>query len=71
MLIVGKKIRINGFIVSDHGDMRDEFLAEMIPWIQEGKIKSRETMVTGLDNATGAFLGLFSGQNFGKMVVKI
>ena len=71
MLIVGKKVRINGFIVSDHGDMRDEFLAEMIPWIQEGKIKSRETMVTGLENATGAFLGLFSGQNFGKMVVKI
>ena len=71
MLIVGKKIRITGFIVSDHGDMKDEFLAEMIPWIQAGKIKSRETMVTGLDNAAAAFLGLFSGQNFGKMVVKI
>lgn len=71
MLIVGKKIRINGFIVSDHGDMRDEFLSEMIPWIQAGKIKSRETVIEGLDHAVDAFLGLFSGQNFGKMVVKL
>lgn len=71
MLIVGKKIRINGFIVSDHGDMREQFLAEMIPWIQEGKIKSRETVVEGIDNAVDAFLGLFSGDNFGKMIVKM
>lgn len=71
MLIVGKKVRINGFIVSDHADMRDQFLSEMVPWIEQGKIKSRETVVDGLDNAVDAFLGLFSGQNFGKMVVKI
>lgn len=71
MLIVGKKIRINGFIVSDHGDMRDQFLGEMIPWIQEGKIKSRETVVEGIENALDAFFGLFSGSNFGKMVVKL
>ena len=71
MLIVGKKIRITGFIVSDHGDMREQFLAEMIPWIQEGKVKSRETVIEGIDNAVDAFLGLFSGENFGKMVVKI
>lgn len=71
MLIVGKKIRINGFIVSDHADMREQFLSEMIPWIQEGKVKSRETVFEGIDNAVDAFLGLFSGENFGKMVVKL
>jgi NADPH-dependent curcumin reductase CurA len=71
MLIVGKKIRINGFIVSDHADMRDQFLAEMIPWIQAGKVKSRETVFEGIDSAVDAFLGLFSGENFGKMVVKL
>lgn len=71
MLIVGKKIRINGFIVFDHADMRDDFLSEMIPWIQEGKIKSRETVIEGIDNAVDAFLGLFSGDNFGKMIVKL
>ncbi len=71
MLIVGKKVRINGFIVSDHAAMREEFLAEMIPWIQEGQVKSRETVADGIENAVDAFLGLFGGENFGKMVVKI
>ena len=71
MLIVGKKIRITGFIVSDHVDMRDAFLSEMIPWIQAGKIKSHETVIEGIDHAVDAFLGLFSGNNFGKMVVKL
>jgi NADPH-dependent curcumin reductase CurA len=71
MLIVGKKIRINGFIVRDHGNMRDHFMQEMIPWIQDGKIRSRETVVDGIENAVDAFLGLFSGVNFGKMIVKL
>lgn len=71
MLIVGKKLRITGFIVSDHGDMRAEFLSEMEPWIQEGKIKYKETVVEGIENAVDAFLALFSGDNFGKMVVKL
>ncbi len=71
MLIVGKKIRITGFIVSDHVDMREAFLSEMIPWIQTGNITSHETVVEGIDHAVDAFLGLFSGNNFGKMVVKL
>ena len=54
-----------------NADMREQFLSEMVPWIQQGKIKSRETVVDGLDNAIDAFLGLFTGKNFGKMVVKI
>ena len=71
MLIVGKKIRINGFIVSDHADMRPQFLEEMVAWIKQGKIKSRETLADGIDNAVDAFLGLFGGKNFGKMIVKL
>ncbi len=71
MLIVGKKIRITGFIVSDHVDMREAFLSEMIPWIQAGRITSQETVIDGIDHAVDAFLGLFSGNNFGKMVVKL
>jgi NADPH-dependent curcumin reductase CurA len=51
--------------------MRDQFLSEMIPWIADGKVKSRETVFEGIDNAVDAFLGLFSGENFGKMVVKL
>ena len=71
MLIVGKKIRINGFIVSDYGEMHPQFLEDTVKWIKEGKIKSKETVVEGLENAVDAFLGLFSGDNFGKMIVKI
>lgn len=71
MLIVGKKIRINGFIVWDQADMHAQFLTDMTTWIQEGKIVTRETIVDGLENSVDAFLGLFTGDNFGKMVVKI
>ena len=71
MLIVGKKLRIQGFIVSDHMDMQERFRHDMVEWINAGKIKSRETVVEGIENAVDAFLALFSGQNFGKMVVKI
>ncbi|MDD9890336.1 MAG: NADP-dependent oxidoreductase [Gammaproteobacteria bacterium] len=71
MLIVGKKVRINGFIVFDHNDMREKFLQDMEAWVSEGKIKTRETVVEGLDNAVDAFLALFSGDNFGKMIVKL
>ncbi len=71
MLIVGKKIRINGFIVWDHRDMHADFLRDMTSWIKEGKVQSRETVVEGLENAVDAFLALFSGENFGKMIVKM
>lgn len=71
MLIVGKKVRINGFIVFDHNDMREDFLRDMSGWIESGRIRARETVVEGLENAVDAFLTLFSGDNFGKMVVKL
>ena len=71
MLIVGKKIRITGFIVSDHTDMQPQFLSDMVGWIKAGKIEYQETVYEGLDKALDAFLALFSGDNFGKMIVKL
>lgn len=71
MLIVGKKLCINGFIVFDHNDMRAQFLSDMEKWISEEQIKTRETIVHGLDSAVDAFLALFSGDNFGKMIIKL
>lgn len=71
MLIVGKKVRINGFIVFDHNDMRQEFLSAMEAWIKSEELVVRETIVEGIDNAVDAFLSLFSGKNFGKMIVKL
>ena len=71
MLIVGKKVRINGFIVFDHNDMRDQFLSDMESWVKNGNLVVRETIVEGLENSVDAFLALFSGENFGKMIVKL
>jgi NADPH-dependent curcumin reductase CurA len=71
MLIVGKKIRITGFIVSDHTDMQPQFMSDMVGWIKAGKIEYQETVYEGLDKALDAFLALFSGDNFGKMIVKL
>jgi len=70
-LIVGKALRIQGFIVSDHPNMMAPFLKDMTGWIKEGKITWRETVDDGIDNAVGAFLKLFTGDNLGKMLVKL
>jgi NADPH-dependent curcumin reductase CurA len=70
-LAVTNRIRLQGFIVRDHYDMLDEFHSSMSKWISEGKIKWKETIVEGLENAPRAFIGLFKGENFGKMLIKI
>jgi NADPH-dependent curcumin reductase CurA len=69
--IVGKRIKMQGFIVSDFLDMRDQFLTEMGSWVRDGKIKWEETVENGVENAPKAFLNLFSGGNTGKMLVKL
>ena len=51
--------------------MLNEFYSSMYKWISEGKIKWKETIVDGLENAPKAFIGLFNGENFGKMLIKI
>lgn len=69
--IVGKSLKLQGFIVSNHFDLLDRFFAEMGPLIASGKIKYRETVEEGIENAPKAFIKLFTGDNFGKMLVKI
>ena len=71
MRIIAMRIRLKGFIVFDYQPRMQEFLAEMIPWVRSGKVKSEETVVEGLERTPEAFLGLFSGQNRGKMLVKL
>ena len=71
MTIVGKRLTIRGFIVSDWMHQMPEFLAEMVPLVRAGKIKSKETVVSGIEHAPAAFLDLLRGGNVGKMVVKI
>jgi NADPH-dependent curcumin reductase CurA len=69
--VVGKSIKMQGFIVMNYWDMRDQFRAEMTQWIKDGAIKWEETVETGIENAPKAFLNLFSGVNTGKMLVKL
>ena len=69
--IVRKRLRVQGFIVSDHADRRAAFLGDMRRWLAEGEVRSRQTVVEGLERAPEAFLGLFEGSNVGKMVVRI
>ena len=69
--IVSKRLRIQGFIVTDHLDRFPEFVAEVGPWLRDGKLVSRETVVEGLENVPMAFAGLFHGHNVGKMLVRV
>jgi NADPH-dependent curcumin reductase CurA len=70
-LIVGKRLTLRGYIVSDHGALMKPFLAEVGPWVHDGRLKVRETVVEGLENAPEAFMGLLRGENTGKMLVKL
>lgn len=70
-LAITNRIKLHGFIVRDNYDMLNEFHSSMAKWIVEGKLNWKETVFEGIDNAPKAFLGLFKGENIGKMLVKI
>lgn len=70
-LILQRSLKLQGFIVSNYLARAPDFVADVSRWMAEGKIKYREDVVAGLENAPAAFLGLFSGANFGKLVVKV
>ncbi len=70
-LLLIKRILVQGFIVSDHFNRLDEFIAEVGPLVKGGKIKYREDIVKGIDNAPEAFMGLLKGKNFGKLMVQV
>lgn len=69
--LVTRRIAARGFIVSDHLGRMGEFRAEAVQWIRDGRIKTRETVVDGLDAMPGALIGLYRGDNVGKMVVRL
>ena len=70
-LIVTKRLRVQGFIISDHYKRFPEFQAEMGAWLRDGKLAYRETIVDGFENLPSAFTGLFHGDNVGKMLVRV
>jgi hypothetical protein len=71
IMAVAKQLRLEGFIVSSHMDMQEAFIRDMSAWIATGKVEWRETVEVGIEKAPDAFLKLFSGENLGKMLVKL
>jgi hypothetical protein len=69
--VIAMRMRLKGFIVFDYFPRMAEFYAEMAPWVANGTVKSKETVVDGLESTPSAFLGLFEGANTGKMLVRL
>ena len=69
--VLVNRVTVRGFIVSDHVDRRPAFLADCGGWVRGGRLKYREDVVEGLDQAPRAFIGLLRGENLGKMLVKV
>ncbi|MEV7091961.1 NADP-dependent oxidoreductase [Amycolatopsis sp. NPDC051045] len=69
--IIAKRITIRGLLVLDHWDLQPQFVSEIAPLVNSGEVKYSETFVDGIRNAPEAFIGLLSGANTGKMLVRI
>ena len=69
--VITKRLVMKGLLVRDWLDRQSDFELEVVGYYLAGKVKHKETVVKGLDQAVGAFLGLFSGQNIGKMIVDL
>lgn len=70
-LILVNRMKIEGFIVSEHMDVWPEALTELGTLVGSGKFRPRETVAQGIESAPEAFLGLLKGKNFGKQLVKL
>ncbi len=71
MQVVRKRLSLRGFIVNDHPRAFAEWRAVGARWLREGRLRHREDVVRGLENAPEAFAGMLEGRNFGKLVVEI
>lgn len=69
--VLFKRLTLRGYIVSDFDDQTEDFLRDVGGWLKAGKIKYREHVVDGLENAPAAFIGLLQGKNFGKLLIKV
>ena len=69
--ILRRRLTMRGFIVWDFQAQAGDFYREAGQWLREGRIKYREDVVNGLENAPEAFMGMLKGKNFGKLLVKI
>jgi NADPH-dependent curcumin reductase CurA len=71
LAILTRRLTFRGFIVSDFAAQAPDFARDMGQWVREGRVKYREDVVDGLENAVRAFQGLLRGENFGKLLVRV
>lgn len=71
MFVVGKQLKIEGFLVNRFADRTLEGITHNLQWVKEGKLKYREHVYEGFESAVEAFKGLFTGENTGKSLVKV
>lgn len=69
--IIGTRTRVEGFLYPDYAAEMPQFLDEMSGWIRSGKVRTTETIRDGIGSTVDAFLGLFSGENLGKMLIRL
>ncbi len=69
--VLTKRWTLRGFIVFDFAGQQSDFLAEVGPWVRQGRIKYREVIIEGLENAPRGLIGLLRGENFGKTLVRV
>jgi NADPH-dependent curcumin reductase CurA len=70
-LLIGKRLRVQGFLVADHSSLRPRFLEEVSAWVRSGELKYDETVVKGVEKTADAFIGMLKGENTGKMIVSL
>jgi len=70
-VIIGRRLTIQGFIVTDDPKACEEYVIKAIQWLEEGKLKYRETIIEGVENAPEAFIDLLKGRNTGKQIVRL
>ncbi len=69
--VLSKRLTLRGFISSDYAAMYDAFFANALAWVRDGKLRYREDITEGLENAPQALLSMLSGRNFGKVLVRV
>ncbi|MFJ8647371.1 NADP-dependent oxidoreductase [Streptomyces sp. NPDC093546] len=70
-MVIGKRLRLQGMLVSDHAALQPQFVKDVAGWLASGELKYKETVVEGMENGVEAFLGMLRGENTGKMIVSL
>ena len=70
-MVLRQRVKIQGFIIFDHYQRMRAFQQDMSGWLREGRVRYREQLIDGLENAPRGLIGLLQGENFGKVVVRV